>query len=400
MTEDITLFNDLAEVVPTKETKLVDISELKLKFEYTPAEIKINNKEEFEQVMEAYRQRYDGYTVTAESFEDDAKVRASLNKLQRQVKNFANDQLADYNKPLEEAKTWINDQLKPIEEITENIDKGVKEFEELERQKRVDTIKETFGKAIEKAGEELNIKLFSEYFDDLSKKGCFMADNVRVNAATKKIIAGLVEEEVQKKADYDKALIKITEAAAKADFGPASYIKNFKDGANLADVLQAIADDKILADKVRAEERAKRELSKRIEEMTAIAESRGLKPNKYVKMLENGQSALEVHEILVTDANELAQKMQAEQEPSFESAENRQKTREFERESHSEGNRPTFQNDPTGAKTEPNKKVTKWQGDFVVTFPNSEIAKLFGGKGGLYEQHGVTVEKVGDWRKL
>ncbi|WP_238712956.1 hypothetical protein, partial [Streptococcus suis] len=95
------------------------------------------------------------------------------------------------------------------------------------------------------------------------------------------MVTSLVEEEVTKREEYESALIKITEAAAKADFGPAPYVRNFEKGASLADILQAIADDKALADKTREEVKRKQQLAKRIEEMTAIAESKGLDPKKY-----------------------------------------------------------------------------------------------------------------------
>lgn len=387
MTEDITLFS--AEPV-----------ELTFDFEFTPAEITIKGKEELEQAIAAYAKKYDGYVVTAETFDDDAKVRAQINNLQKDIKSAVKDKLADYSKPLNEVNAWVNSITEPIAKIGKSIDEGVKKFEELERQKRANTIKETFETAIKESGEEIDIKLFSDEFDNLSAKGCFMADNIRVNTATKKIIVGLVADEVRKKKECEQALIKITEVAAKAGFGPASYVKNFKNGASLADVLQAIADDKTLADKVRAEEKAKRELSKRVEEMTVIAESKGLNPDKYVKMLEDGDSALEVHELLVRDAHGLVQTKQSGQDSVSKSAENRQKPAQPEQEMEQVEEYATNTQNGVETKPEPNKTVTKWQGDFIITFPNSEIAKAFGGKGGLYEQYGVTVEKVGDWRKL
>ena len=399
MSEDITLFESLEDVKPAEKIELVDVSELKITFDYTPAEIKINGKEKLGQALEAYKQKYDGYIVTEETFDSDAKVRAELNKLQKQVKGFVSEQLADYNKPLDEVKEWVDGLIEPIEKIRDEIDKGVKKYEELERQKRANTIKETFEEAIAETGVDIDIRLFEAQFDSMSAKGFFMADNVRVNTATKKTIKELVAEEATKKQEREQAIVTITEAAAKADFGPATYLKHFENGASLSDILQAIADDKALADKVRAEEKAKRELSKRVEEMTAIAESRGLEPKKYVKMLEAGRSALEVHEILVTDANNLAQEETISEDAS-ENAEIRQNLGEFEQEKTSKGNRTADALERTEVQNKPNKKATKWQGDFKITFPNLETAKKFGAPGGLYEQYGVEVEKLGEWTKL
>ncbi|HEM4425149.1 TPA: hypothetical protein U1Y65_002244, partial [Streptococcus suis] len=177
--------------------------------------------------------------------------------------------------------------------------------------------------------------------------------------------------------------------------------------ASLADILQAIADDKVLADKAREEVRRKQQLAKRIEEMTAIAESKGLDPKKYADMLNSGTSALVVHEELVNDARKL-QEEQDRMEQEFlaqhgavcGNAQNRPNSDKIQRENVSEGKYTSEQKNASEDKIEPNKKVVKWQGDFRITFPDGETAKLFGGKGGLYEQHGIVVEKLGEWTKI
>ncbi|WP_369350583.1 DUF1351 domain-containing protein [Streptococcus hillyeri] len=405
MSEDITLFENLNDIKPAE--KLVDVSELKITFDYTPAEIKINGKEKLELALEMYKRKYDNYIVTEETFDSDAKVRAELNKLQKQVKGFVSEQLADYNKPLDEVKEWVNGLIEPIEKIRDEIDRGVKKYEEIERQKRANTIKKTFEEAIAETGVCIDIRLFEAQFDTMSAKGCFMADNVRVNTATKKTIKELVAEEVTKKQEREQALVQISEAAAKADFGPASYIKRFEGGAQLSDILQAIADDKALADKVREEEKRKAELSKRVEEIQNLAQREGLQPDKYVKLLEDGETALVVFETLMDDSK----KMQAEiaQKP----AEIHQKQTELTQMT-SEGaelsenkpqtdkviNNTTEQENAVEGKIELNKSVTKWQGDFKIIFPDLETAKKFGAPGGLYEQYGVEVEKLGEWTKL
>jgi len=137
----------------------------------------------------------------------------------------------------------------------------------------------------------------------------------------------LVAEEATKKQQREAGLIQITEAAAKAGFGPVVYIRLYEGGAKLEDILQAILDDKDLSDKAKAEE----ELKKRIEEMTAIAEDNDLAPQKYADMLKEGKSVLDVINILHADAAEMRQ-AQAEAER------NTQNQPEFEPETSSEGN--------------------------------------------------------------
>ncbi|HFI0586248.1 TPA: DUF1351 domain-containing protein [Streptococcus suis] len=401
MSEELSLFDNLESMAPVPTA-----TELDFDFEFTPAEITIVGKELLEQALAAYAKKYENYAVTAETFEDDAKVRAELNKLQKKVKSAVKEKLADYNKPIDEVKVWVDGLLEPIVKIGKSIDEGVKNFEEQERLKRAKTIEELFQKAIEISEKDIDIRLFSKYFDEFSKKTCFMADNIRPNKATVNMVTSLVEEEVSKKEEYESALIKITEAAAKADFGPAPYVRSFEQGANLADILQAIADDKALADKTREEVRRKQQLAKRIEEMTAIAESKGLNPKKYADMLESGVSALAVHEELVNDARkwqEEQDRMEQEfpaQHGTGSNAQNRPNSDGIQRENVSEGKYTSEQKNALEDKVEPNKKVVKWQGDFRITFPDGETAKLFGGLGGLYEQHGIVVEKLGEWVKL
>lgn len=386
MTEEITLLDNLNDI------KVAEPADLVLDFEYTPADIKIKGKDEIESVLQDYVKKYDNYVVTSESFEDDKKVVTRLNKLEKSIKTIVKEKLADYSKPLDEIKVWLDGLIEPIYSVKASIDKGVKEFEELERQKRVATIKETFEEVIESTGEDVDIRLFSEYFDELSKKSCFMADNVRVSKATKEIIVSLVADELDKRWKREEALVKITEAAAKADFGPAVYISQFERGAELADILQAIADDKIIADSIRAEEARKAELSKRISEISVIAKNKGLDPNKYIKLLESGQTSLSVHEILISDAKEFEK-----QNELAEIAKRNNVTRQERQETTNDT--PDSQSGVED-KIEPKKVVVKWQGDFKITFPDSETAKLFGAKGGLYEQHGVVVQKLGEWVKI
>ncbi|HEK9189743.1 TPA: DUF1351 domain-containing protein [Streptococcus equi subsp. zooepidemicus] len=401
MSENLTLFENLNDIKP------VEPAELSFDFEFTPAEIKIKGKEKLEEILAAYAKKYDGYTVTAETFEDDAKVRAKLNTLQKDINNSVKTKLAEYNNPLDDVKQWVNSIIEPIKKITKTIDEGVKHFEEIERQKRANTIKETFEAAIAETGVDIDIRLFESNFDTMSAKGYFMADNVRVNTATKKAINELVAEEVAKKQEHEQALIQISEAAAKADFGPAIYIKRFENGAQLADILQAIADDKLLADKVREEEKRKAELSKRVEEMTALAQREGLQPGKYVKLLEDGKSALVVFETLMDDSKKMQAKIA---QKNAEAHQQQTEQTEYMSEASNSGvneletdkviNNIIKQENALEAKIEPNKSVTKWQGDFKITFPDSETAKLFGGQGGLYEKHGVIVEKLGEWVKI
>lgn len=330
MTEELKDVTDSLELVP--------VTDLEVGFVLKAAEIEIQGKEVLEQALAAYQKKYAGYIVTEETLSDDTKVKDELGRVQRQIEQELKNQLKDYSSPLDEVKAWVNTVLDPIKTLQADIKNQIREFEERATEARKETVREAFESAIADSGVDLDIKLFAIYFDDLSKKKCFMADNVRINQATSKMIVDLVAEEATKKQQREAGLIQITEAAAKAGFGPAVYIRLYEGGAKLEDILQAILDDKDLADKAKAEE----ELKKRIKEMTAIAEDNDLAPQKYVDMLKEGKSVLDVINILHADAAEMKQ-AQAEVERNAQNQFYTQNQPEFNSETVSEDNHATEQ---------------------------------------------------------
>lgn len=337
MTEELKDVTDSLELVP--------VTDLEVGFVLKAAEIEIQGKEVLEQALAAYQKKYAGYIVTEETLSDDTKVKDELGRVQRQIEQELKNQLSEYSKPLDEAKAWVESILDPIKTLQTDIKNQIREFEERETEARKETVREAFESAIAESGTELDIKLFAIYFDDFSKKKCFMADNVRINQATSKMIVGLVAEEAAKKQQREAGLIQITEAAAKAGLGPTVYIRSYDKGAKLADVLQAILDDKALAERAKAEE----ELKKRIDEMTAIAIAKGLKPEKYVDLLREGRSALDTIDILHADADEL-RRTKAEAEQEAQSRFCAQNQPEFGSESSSGGNHTLKQE--TGRKSQ------------------------------------------------
>lgn len=325
MTEELKDVTDSLELVP--------VTDLEIGFALKAAEIEIQGKEVLEQALVAYQKKYAGYIVTEETLSDDTKVKDELGRVQCQIEQELKNQLSEYSKPLDEVKAWVDSILDPIRTLRTDIKNQIREFKERETEARKETVREAFESAIAESGTELDIKLFAIYFDDFSKKKCFMADNVRINQATSKMIVGLVAEEAAKKQQREAGLIQITEAAAKAGLGPTVYIRSYDKGAKLADVLQAILDDKALAERAKAEE----ELKKRIDEMTAIAIAKGLKPEKYVDLLREGRSALDTIDILHADADEF-RRTKAEAKQDTQGRFCAQNQPEFESETSSGGN--------------------------------------------------------------
>ena len=337
MTEELKDVTDSLELVP--------VTDLEVGFVLKAAEIEIQGKEVLEQALAEYQKKYAGYIVTEETLSDDTKVKDELGRVQRQIEQELKNQLKDYSNPLDEVKAWVNAVLDPIKTLQTDIKNQIMEFKEREIEARKEAVREAFESAIAESGTELDIKLFAIYFDDFSKKKYFMADNVRINQATSKMIVDLVAEEATKKQQREAELIQITEAAAKAGLGPTVYIRSYDKGAKLADVLQAILDDKALAERAKAED----ELKKRIDEMTAIAVAKGLNPEKYVDLLREGRSALDTIDILHADADEL-RRTKAEAKQDTQGQFYAQNQPEFGSESSSGGNHTLEQE--TGRKSQ------------------------------------------------
>lgn len=374
----------------TDSLELVPVTDLEVGFVLKAAEIEIQGKEVLEQALAAYQKKYAGYIVTEETLSDDTKVKDELGRVQRQIEQELKNQLSEYSKPLDEVKAWVDSILDPIKTLQTDIKNQIREFKEREIEARKETVREAFESAIAESGTELDIKLFAIYFDDFSKKKCFMADNVRINQATSKMITGLVAEEAAKKQKREAGLIQITEAAAKAGLGPTVYIRSYDKGAKLADVLQAILDDKALAERAKAEA----ELKKRIDEMTAIAVAKGLNPEKYVDLLREGRSALDTIDILHADADEL-RRTKAEAEQDAQSRFCAQNQPEFEPETSSGGNHTIEQE--TGQKSQnmaSEDGVKKYGYKFTVDliFPAENAKKIKEQFKEWLNAHGVQFE--------
>lgn len=359
----------------TDSLELVPVTDLEIGFTLKAAEIEIQGKEVLEQALESYKKKYTGYIVTEETLSDDIKVKDELGRVQRQIEQELKNQLSEYSKPLDEAKAWVDSILDPIKTLQTDIKNQIREFEERETEARKETVRKAFESAIAESGVDLDLKLFAIYFDDFSKKKCFMADNVRINQATSKMIVGLVAEEAAKKQQREAGLIQITEAAAKAGLGPTVYIRSYDKGAKLADVLQAILDDKALAERAKAEE----ELKKRIDEMTAIAIAKGLKPEKYVDLLREGRSALDTIDILHADADEF-RRTKAEAKQDTQGRFCAQNQPEFESETSSGGNctpeKETDQKSQNMASEEGGKKYGyKFTVDLIFPAENAKETK-------------------------
>ena len=113
--------------------------------------------------------------------------------------------------------------------------------------------------------------------------------------------------------------------------------------------------------------------------MTAIAEAKGLNPEKYVDLLNEGRSALDVINILHADADELRQ-AQAEAERNTQNQSYTQNQPEFKPETVSEGNytpgQETGQKSQNTASGDVDKKFGYRYQNMEIIFPEKNMRQV------------------------
>lgn len=121
------------------------------------------NYQDLENLVKGYISKYENLVVTEEEIETAKKVRAKLNKAEKDI----NDNKIKVNKILNVASLKFTDDVKKltglISDVSSKIDKQVKEFEELEKQAKKTAIEEYFNLAI---GDLKSLFPFSKFWED------------------------------------------------------------------------------------------------------------------------------------------------------------------------------------------------------------------------------------------
>lgn len=289
--------------------QLVD-TELVFDLKYKATPIEIVGKEAIEQAISEATKKYANYVVTEESFKSDKQIRANFNKLAESLKTDVKKKLKSYTEPVNEVNDWVKKQINSIEEVSKKIDEDIKGFEKKAFEDRKETVKKAFKDEIAASGVDIDERIFYSEIDDIAYRlENFMADNVRINKKNLDKIHNRVYEEVQNKKEAEEAIVKISEVAGNAGFSAERFIQSFKKGTPLADVIQAIMDDKAFEDikkQQEAEEEQKRQkLETDIQEIEELAGREGIDPQKYIDLLKSGRAKSEVQSMLVDDILEV-----------------------------------------------------------------------------------------------
>lgn len=211
-----------------------------LQVSVTQAEVEILDRELFEQNIKEVVTKYQNYTVTASTIKDDKQVLADLRKLFKQISDERIKIKKVLSKTADDFNEYITEQVEPLDGVIKKIAKDVKEFEDHQKELRLDTVK---GYITNKASEYmLDPRLFDEKALEYIKAGDFMADGVTLKKVTMKSLDDMITFEYQKQEEYKKTISAISGQCAEYGMTDQPYIRMLKD-MTLVEVLEQIKAD-------------------------------------------------------------------------------------------------------------------------------------------------------------
>lgn len=160
-------------------------TELQVGVSYTPSEITIQNEERLASSVEKLVALYGSYAFTDDNIPEAKTAKSSLNKVKKVLEDQRKDVKKKYNEPLKLFEDRIKSYVAKIEQVKNDIDVGIQDFEEREKTKRLKVLEITIAAMAvnyEISTEELEIDPVWLNKTNFTKKG-------DVNSKTVKMIA-------------------------------------------------------------------------------------------------------------------------------------------------------------------------------------------------------------------
>ena len=166
--------------------EISDLStELEVGVRYTPSEIIIENEDYLAKSVDNLVSLYSSFVFTDDNIPEAKAAKTSLNKVRKILDDQRKEVKKNYNEPLKSFESSIKTYVEKIDQVKNDIDVGIKDFDERERQKREEVLKATIaGMApnYEISVEELEVDPSWTNKTNFTKKG-------EVNSKTIKAIA-------------------------------------------------------------------------------------------------------------------------------------------------------------------------------------------------------------------
>lgn len=160
-------------------------TDLQVGVSYTPSEIVIQNEDHLASSVEKLVKLYSSYVFTDDNVPEAKAAKTSLNKVKKILEDQRKDVKKKYSEPLNVFEEQIKSYVEKIDSVKNDIDAGIKDFEEREREKRqlvLDQVIADMAPNYEISVEELEVDPSWTNKTNFTKKG-------EVNSKTIKAIA-------------------------------------------------------------------------------------------------------------------------------------------------------------------------------------------------------------------
>lgn len=132
------------------------VPDMQFEVSYTPSTIKIENEELLESLIEQTTEHYSNqvFKFDAENVAEAKQAKIDLNKIAKMIDDRRKEIKADYSQPLNTFEEKMKRYVERIKKVSDDINSGIKLFDESEKAIRIEKIKIE----MEKIAEPLNIE--------------------------------------------------------------------------------------------------------------------------------------------------------------------------------------------------------------------------------------------------
>lgn len=241
--------------------ELVSMEDLQFNVNFETSKITIDNEQKLMKIAELYASRYADIVVSLDTEKDVKKIRAEMKKVIKAMDDKRKEIKREYNQPLAEFEQKIKAINAVINNVIDPIDKGLKELDQLEREKRRDEVQAIIDETASSYG--IPSKLITIQDSWLNKSKSTLQKT--------KEIAFEVENVFNEKEKMSNDIESIKRYAKAVNVEPGGWIKQIENGSLVADVMSQI-DSSIKRQQVELEleqenERKRQTAKKAIEEL-------------------------------------------------------------------------------------------------------------------------------------
>ncbi|MGT2958854.1 hypothetical protein A9Q68_08475 [Streptococcus bovimastitidis] len=211
-----------------------------IEINYTPAVVSFNDFEAFEKGVEEAVARYSTFDLEVNTIEEVKQARTELNALDKKLEDRRKEIKREINDPYAKFENQYKVPYQKLKNLISELKNQIDGYEENQKMLRKDKVKHYFYEKAEEAN--LNKEVFDKYLDQFVKATDF-TPTFNFKKSTQDKLDEIIIDEIKKQDQRDADLIAITDLCAKNNLGPASYIRQYDNGASLAEILGLINRD-------------------------------------------------------------------------------------------------------------------------------------------------------------